>query len=178
MRPDSMLRKALVIGVLVFGAGVAILSGQAEDRLPTPEVTGFQAVEVSDGIGYVMRVKLGDIEEYVGLSLLCRSSGKIEVRVYFGGFPNTRQPVQLAVRDAAGRVNRFGPVVRGGPEAGFHSPQITEPADVERFVNIALQAGSLVSNGYRSFWNRASVEDIRRVLEKFSSCASTGGHLR
>ncbi len=178
MMPNRILRKALVVCALAFGVGVAILSGQAENRFPTPEIRGFEPVEVSDGIGYVMRAELGNTGEYVGLSLLCRRPGEVEAGAYFGGFPSTRQPVQLAVRDAAGRVQRFGPVVRGGPEAGFHSPRITGAAEVERFVNIALQAGSLVSNGYRSFWNRASAADNRRVLDTFSSCAGTGEQLR
>ena len=178
MKPDSLMRKSLVVAVLAIGAGVAILTGQAENRLPTPEVAGFQTVDVEDGTGYVMRAQLGDTGEYVGLSLLCRGSGEVEAGVYFGGFPSSRQPVQLAVRDIGGRVERFGPVVKGGPEAGFHSPRITEVADVKRFVDVALQPGSLVSNGYRSFWNRASAADNRMVWEEFVGCARIGDESR
>ena len=86
-------------------------------------------------------------------------------------FPGRHIPLQFAVQDAGGQVERFGPVFRAGPESGFHSPRLVDWPEVERFVRIALRPGSLVSNGHRSFQNRASESDNRRVLDDFLACA-------
>ena len=79
-------------------------------------------------------------------------------------------PVQLAVRSPDGAVERFGAVLAGGPEAGFHSPQLRDPHDAQRFVTVALQPGALISNGYRSFWNRASEQRNQQVRDEFLAC--------
>ena len=63
--------------------------------------------------------------------------------------------MQLAVRTDDGTALRFGPVVRGGPEAGFQSLRITDPAGAARCADAARQAGSLVSNDHCSFRNLA-----------------------
>ena len=123
-------------------------------------------------LAYAMRGRLGNTNTYLGLSLLCpRSTAKrVEITAYFGGFPADARPVQLAVRDAAGTVEHFGPAVRGSPASGFHSPRVTDPLQALEFVNAALQPGSLVSNGYRSFRNRASRADNERVRNAFIRC--------
>ena len=89
---------------------------------------------------------------------------------YFGSFPGVQHALQFVVRDVDGSVERFGPVVTAGPESGFHSPRITDLAEAERFVTIALQPGSLISNGYRSFWNRVSEARNSEVREAFVAC--------
>ena len=157
------------LAVLSIVAG-AVAAHAGLERVPTPEIGRIEVREEGGQVGYMMRGEIGDTGYYVGLALVCRmdGTGKAEVTVFFGGFPETRQPVQLAVRDAGGRVERFGPVVRGGPESGFHSPKLT--AEVERFVSVALKPGSLVSNGYRSFWNRVGEAENRRVAESFLGC--------
>ena len=157
--------------LLILAGGAAVV--QSTDRLPTPEIDRFEVVEGTSQVAYVMRGQLGNTGHYVGLALVCGQDGpsRLEITVFFSGFPHTRQPVRLAVQDAGGRVERFGPLVKGGPESGFHSPRLTDREEVERFVGIALKPGSLVSNGYRSFWNRVSEAENKRVAESFLGCA-------
>ena len=178
MTRDRWRRELPNLLMIGLSAVVVVVQGQAQELLPTPEVSGFERVDAVEIVGYVMRAEVADTDVIVGLSLVCEGPGDVEVVVYFGGFPSTRQPVQLAVRDVAGRVERFGPVVTGGPEAGFHSPRLTELPEVERFMRIALRPGSLVSNGYRSFWNRASAADNQQVLDEFAVCMGTGEQVR
>ena len=127
------------------------------------------------GLGHARRAR--DTGHYLGLSIVCRmdGSGGVEVTAYFSSFPGTHHPVQLMVRSAGGQTYRFGPVVAGGAQAGFHSPQITEPEKAERFLRLALAPGSLVSNGYRSFRNRVSESRNREVLEAFLDCVNGRG---
>lgn len=171
MRVDSKMQKGLMIGALVLGVCVAALVAEGDDRWPTPELATFEAVEVSGGLAYAMRGQLGESGEHVGLVVLCQKGETVEAGAYFGSFPGRHITLQFAVRDAGGHVERFGPVLRAGPESGFHSPRLVDWPEVERFVRIALQPGSLVSNGHRSFRNRASEADNRRVLDEFLGCA-------
>ena len=140
---------------------------------PTPEITQIDALaERPDTVAYAMRGMLGNSGEYVGLAVQCAPQGTAEPQVtaFFGAFPGPQHPVQLAVRNPDGTGEGFGPVVRAGPEAGFHSPQLTAPQDVVRFVQRALQPGALISNGYRSFWNRVSATRNQQVREEFLAC--------
>ena len=119
-----------------------------------------------------MRGTLGTSGEVIGLAVLCAMHGSAEIQAtaFFGTFPGAHRPVQLAVRGPGGTVERFGAVVAGGPEAGFHSPQLRVSHDAQRFVTAALQPGALVSNGYRSFWNRASARRNQQVRDAFVAC--------
>ena len=139
---------------------------------PTPEITQLDRLEAPHTVAYAMRGALGESGEYVGLAFLCATRGpaEIEVTAFFGAFPGSHHPVQLAVRGPDGTVERFGPVVKAGPESGFHSPQFTTPPDAARFVSSALRSGALISNGYRSFWNRVSVARNRQVRDEFLAC--------
>ena len=112
MMRDKWRRKLPKLVMLMFGV-VMVQEGQAQERLPTPEIAGFEAVDVAEGVAYVMRAEVAGTGVYVGLSLLCEGPGEVEAVAYFGSFPGSRQPVQLAVKDAAGQIERFGPVVRG-----------------------------------------------------------------
>ena len=119
-----------------------------------------------------MRAELGDSGFFVGLALICRAEdpAHAEATAYFSGFPEDRRPVQLAVRGAEGTAERFGRAVSGGPESGFHSPQVTDLQDLARFVGAALRPDALVSNGYRSFWNRASAARNAEVRGEMLGC--------
>lgn len=61
-------------------------------------------------------------------------------------------------------------MIAAGPESEFHSPQLRDPHEAVRFVSVALQPGALISNGYRSFWNRASAARNRQVRGEFLAC--------
>ena len=148
-------------------------AAQAGDTFPTPEIARI------DEARHPRRGRLGDegrarkLRRYGGPRRRLRDIGgalRVEATAFFGGFPRDRRPVQLAVRTAQGTVHRFGPVVSGGPEAGFHSPRITDPAEAGRFADAAFRPGSLVSNGYRSFRNRAGEARNRAVREAFLAC--------
>ena len=159
--------------VLLLGLHVMLpITGCGDTTWPTPEITEIEALDVPGTITYVMREEVGDSGQYVGLGVVCATDGssRVEVTGYFGSFPGVHQAVQFAVRGVDGRVERFGPVVTAGPESGFHSPRITDLAEAERFVTIALQWGSLISNGYRSFWNRVSEARNSEVREAFVAC--------
>lgn len=158
----------------IFLAAMLALAGaaDADDTFPTPEIDRIHDLGIPHAIAYAMRGELGRSGTYVGLAVLCATEGpgRVEATAYFGGFPRDRRSVQLAVRAADGTVKRFGPVVSAGPESGFHSPRITDHAQAERFAGAAFRPGSLVSNGFRSFWNRAGAARNREVREAFIAC--------
>ena len=157
----------------ILAAMLALLPAPDAAALhPTPEIRTIEPIGVPGAIAYAMRAPLPGTRSMTGLSLLCRPSGseRIAVTAYFGGFPPDRRPVQLAVGTRDGTVLRFGPVVRGGREHGFHSPVISDPRQAERFLRAALSPGSLVSNGYNSFRNRVAAARNRTVLHRFLSC--------
>ena len=173
-----MEKRGIKAATLVLSClfGVLVGFGQAQGRWPTPEISKIEPVEVSGGVAYAMRGEVGETGEYVGLAVICRRAGadRIEARVFFGSFPGRGKRVQLAVKDPAGRVERFGPVLSGSPAAGFHSPLLSDSEEAKRFARAALQPGSLISNGHRSFWNRAGEPDNQRVLGVFLGCAEGG----
>ena len=160
--------KTIVLAMAFALSGTA----QAEDTLPTPEIARIHDLGIPGAVAHAMRGELGRSGIRVGLRVLCATEGprRVEATAFFGGFPRDRRPVQLAVRTADGTVERFGPVVSAGPEAGFHSPRITDPGEAERLIDAALRPGSLVSNGFRSFWNRAGEARNRAVREAVLAC--------
>jgi len=166
MRRVSVLALSAALAPLLVGIG------HTAPPWPTPEIREIAALGGQDTVAYAMRGPLGDSGEYVGLAVLCALHGpaEIEVTVFFGTFPGAAYPVQLAAGVPDKTVEHFGPVVRAGPESGFHSPQLRDPHDAERFVMVALQPGSLISNGYRSFWNRVSAPRNQQVREEFLAC--------
>ena len=165
-------------GWAVWMAAAAVIvgawpgAGQAEELWPTPEIATILELGDGDGLAYVMRGELGRTGYFVGLALICSTTGayNVEAGASFLGFPEDRRPLQLVVRGEDGTVERFGRVVSAGPESGFHSPRMVEAGEVARFVNAALRPGALVSNGYRSFWNRVSERRNEAVREAFLAC--------
>ncbi|MDE0174767.1 MAG: hypothetical protein OYH76_16195 [Defluviicoccus sp.] len=144
----------------------------AHAQHPTPEIQVIQEIPIPGSVAYGMRARLGATDTYLGLTFLCTLSPpvEIEITVYFGAFPADGRPIQLAIRRSDGQILRFGPVVHAGPRSGFHSPRITDRRQAERFANAALRPGTLVSNGYRSFWNRGSRRDNRTARLRFLDC--------
>lgn len=158
---------------VLLAAALALAGGaQAGETFPTHGIAQIDELEIPGAAAWAMKGALGNSGITVGLAAVCVTAGplRVEAAAFFGGFPRDRRPVQLAVRTAEGAVHRFGPVVSGGPEAGFHSPRITDPAEAGRFADAAFRPGSLVSNGYRSFWNRAGEVRNRTVREAFMAC--------
>ena len=166
LRPAGLFMKLAVLFLALLSVGYA------DTTYPTPEITRIEPLGAPGARAWVMRGELEGTGHYVGLGIVCREEapGGVEVTAYFSSFPGKEHPVQLAVRSAGGRGESFGPVVAAGPESGFHSPRLTDPDEAERFLRLALEPGSLVSNGYRSFWNRVSEARNREVLTAFLAC--------
>ena len=145
--------------------------GTGAQPWPTPGITQIDSLHAPHAVAYAMRGELGSSGEAVGLGVIYATRGPaaIEVIAFFGAYP-ADQPVQFAGRGGDGTVERFGAVEVGGRASGFHSPRLTTPQDADRFVRIALRPGALISNGYRSFWNRASAARNRQVREEFLRC--------
>ena len=157
----------------LMAAALAVSGGaQAGETFPTPEIARVDELDIPGAAAWAMKGALGDTDIAVGLAAVCATGGprRVEVTAFFGGYPADRRPVQLAVRTAEGTVHRFGPVVSGGADSGSHSARITDPGEAGRFAGTAFRAGSLVSNGYRSFRNRADEVRNRAVREAFLAC--------
>ncbi len=165
----------LMKAIAALAALALVGEAYAAGPLPTPVLDRIVQLEAPHALVYAMRGMLGDGSTYVGFAVVCPTRGRdrIVVEVHLGGCPHDRRPVQLAVRRADGAVERFGPVLTAGPESGFHSPQLTDPREAERFAKAALRPGSLISNGYNSFWNRASETRNREARETFLACLRT-----
>ena len=161
------LKTALLAAVLALPG-----AAQAGEIFSTPEIAQIDELDIPGAAAWAMRGALGNSGITVGLAAVCATEGprRVEATAFFGGFPRDRRPVQLAVRTVEGTVERFGPVVSGGPEAGFHSPRIKDAAEAGRFADVAFRPGSLISNGYRSFRNRAGEARNRAVREAFMAC--------
>ncbi len=163
---ESSPRTAVVTAMLLTAtAGAAAQSA-------TPTVHLIEEAAVGGAAAWILRAPLPGTVDQVGIAMTC-DGGWPEVTVFLGAFPPASTPVQLAIRSAAGRVERFGPVLdHYGPRSGFHSPQLSDPDEVARFLDAALETGALVSNGYNSFWNRVAPARNREVRARMRACGA------
>ena len=139
----------LVVSVLAAGIGAA--SAQPS---PTPRARALAVdVDNAERTLFVVAEPSQEPQSRFGFYLLCdRARRVVEVGFSFGTFPPGK-PVQAAVRRADGTAERFGPLVRGAPGSGFHSPSFSDPGIVRRAVSSVFTSGALVSNGHNSVWN-------------------------
>lgn len=156
-------------------AGVAD-RGRIKALQDTPEITRLIAVPDYPAPAFAMRAKLPHGSDYIGMAFTCDadSPSGLTITAFFGGFPQNRKPLQFAIRTEDGKVLRLGPVFTAGPESGFHSPQFTEASDVEPLLLSALRPNTLISNGYRSFWNRISPAENQHVRDTMLACLRRG----
>ena len=153
-------------------------SGAGAQTVKTPEARSF-AIRVEAGthvaFGVAEPLPGSDGGLRIGFAVSCeRASGKLEALMSFGSVPLDRS-VQAAAGVPGGRVERFGPVVRGGgPAAGFHDPRVVGREDVLRFIDAAFAPGSLVSNGHNSIWNRVGARENREARTALRRCAGAG----
>ena len=147
-------------------------SAQGAGPVPTPEASTIVKLDIPGTLAWTMKAPLADTGHYVGFSLICSMTvpGELKATAFFGPFPHDRRPLEVAIRTPAGTIERFGPVVTAGPESGFHSLQITNWVSILRFANASLVPSSLISNGYNSFWNRASTSDNLETWKAFRAC--------
>ena len=144
----------------------------AAAQIPTPTLSSWERVELGRERGWVM---VGDATSpdapwRPGAMVMCTGGDTPRLGAYFGPFPSDGRPVQFAVRLPDQSVERAGPVVRGGPGTGFHEPLVEDPATALRIGRAVLTTGALVSNGYFSFWNAASMAANSQVLADLERC--------
>ena len=156
----------LISCVVAFGAVHA-------KRVPTPEAFSFSITrDTTTELVYGFVLPLQD--ERVGAVARCdRTAGALRAGLYFGFFPSG-VPVQAAVRLADGTVERFGPVLRTGPDSGFHAPAFTDPSTVLRLLHAVFSEGALVSNGHNSFWNRIPAAAGAEARDELLACQASG----
>lgn len=166
MTPSS--RQFAITAVLL----AALASPARAADLPTPEIRTIERLDIDGAAVWAMRAAIEGTGINIGLGLACPDDPRqpVQATVFLGPFPPPGRRVQLAVRLPDRTVERFGPVVVPGPRAGFHSPRLERPRQIERFVDAALRTGSLVSNGHRSFLNRAADADNRAAALAFLDC--------
>ena len=143
----------------------------AADLTETPQVTRLPPLAGGRGAGFLLRAPLpGAGRRFLGVYVACAQL-QLTAAASFGPFPEDGRPVQLAVRGPLGDVDRFGPVVRhAGAASGFHSPLIDDPDEARRFVAAAFRQGALISNGYRSLWNRVDESENAGVRFFAETC--------
>lgn len=155
---------ALLFLVLVTGVVVAA-------QRPVPQIRAFQRAPGPGGS--VLHVLVGPdrgVGWRLGMVFECRSGARPVIAVFLGPFPADPRRLQLAVRGPDGVVERFGDVFVAAPGAGFNDTYLEASAEQRRFARAALRSGALVSNGYNSFYNRASAVNNRAVLDALARC--------
>ncbi len=166
------------VAVLALLAGTVVSGPEAAaDGIPAPiETPEARTINVAvDDNGVLVRGFAADIDGMpwrLGVVVVCDiATGRLEGHLSFGSFPENR-PVQAAVLAPDGALERFGPVVvtEHGALSGFHSP-IVEGDDVLRLMAAAFSEGALVSNGWRSVWNRIPAADNDRARVDILECA-------
>ena len=149
--------------------------GVFAQKVPTPVATAFNIEEDEDNgfliFGWHLTLGLSG-RESVGLVVTCdRTTAVLEAMLFFSFFP-ANKPVQLAVRTPEDHEWFHGKPVIAGERSGFHSPILSEPDDVQDFLDHAMRHGSLISNGHNSFWNKLPEEENRRAREALGECGS------
>ena len=155
-------------------AATMLLTAAAETTAQpsTPEIHLIEEAATGSGASaWIMRAPLPNTVDQIGLAMTCDNG--VEITVFLGAFPPAGIPVQLAIRTSSGSVERFGNVIdHAGRHSGFHSPRLTDPNQVTRFLDAALKKDALVSNGYNSFWNRVAPERNRTVRTTLRTCGA------
>lgn len=181
MRSTGALRPAFRVFLIALGVASVCVPGPAAhaQQVETPEARSF-AIRVDDdgqlAIGVAEPLPGGGPHVRIGFAVRCeRASGKLEAWLSFGSVPAGKR-VQAATGHPEGKVERFGPVMRGGgAAAGFHSPMIAGREDVLRFIDAAFVTGALISNGHNSVWNRIGEAENREARAALRRCAGAGG---
>ncbi len=165
-----MIANRIIIAALVLIlAPAAMASGN--EPVPTPMIKEFNIFDETAAGGFVLGAVLpleGQPDVRVGMALVCEEA-RIEVRGFFGFYP-VDLPVQMAVKSPDGKVWRHDRRELTVPQSGFHSPIITERSQVVAFLQVTLQRGSLISNGFNSFWNDLPEDINRKTSARLLAC--------
>ena len=155
-----------------LGALLALASQSGTGAVETPEATAFAlSRETTDEVLFAFAAGLPGSGEQLGMYIRCeRAAKRLSAGLFFGTYPSGK-PVQAAVRTREGTVERFGPVMRGSARSGYHSPELTDAAEVRRLLASALGEGALLSNGHNSVWNRIPAPENQRARKAIEQCA-------
>ncbi len=146
-------------------AAIAMACAPAAEA-PTPTVGSLEAVRDGETDVLLARVTVGGA--VVGFALSCAAARPL-MTVYLGPFPSRLQALQLATRTAGGSVTRFGAAFRADAASGFHSPRLAGD-DLAAFLEAVLAAGTLVSNGYRSYRVQLTSTERTRLVTFLEDC--------
>ena len=149
--------------------GLTPAATEMREAAETPRLQTVEPIEVENGVWAVMRGEFDNGRWLIGMATGCQDAEPV-VQLSLGPFPADERAVQLAVRTPAGHVERFGPILRAGPEAGFHGPEVRGTEAVGRFTDSALISGALISNGFHSFFNVGDEETQRSLLSALEAC--------
>lgn len=166
-----------VTALILLAGTIACGSAPADEDLAPVETPEARTINVDvDANGTRGRGFAADMDGMpwrIGVVIVCDiATGLLEGHLSFGSFPDNR-PVQAAVLAPGGAVERFGPAVwtEHGALAGFHSPVVEGRDNVLRLMAAAFTEGALVSNGWRSVWNRIPAADNARARGDILECA-------
>ena len=167
---------SLLLAVALATLSTTVAAPANAQQAPTPEATSMLTM-IDDGarlaIGFA--VPLPGVTDKIGLAVVCgRAERSLMAALFFGAFPDGK-PVQAAVRDPAGRIARFGPVVRGSSRSGFHDPEVHDRDEVLQLMEMAFAHGALLSNGHNSVWNRIADSHNRSAHRRLLDCAGERG---
>ena len=166
------------VTALILLAGTIACGAVPADDVPAPvETPEARTINVAvDANGMRARGFAAEVDGMpwrLGVVVVCEiATGLLEGHFSFGSFPDNL-PVQAAALAPNGAVERFGAAVwtEHGALAGFHSPVVEGRDDVLRLLAAAFRKGALVSNGWRSVWNRISVAGNTRARDAILECA-------
>ena len=111
-----------------------------------------------------------------GMIVVCeREAGRIVANLHFGPFPRY-VTVQPLVRAANGVAIRFGEerTLGNGLRAGWHSPVLTETAEVAHFIDAAFVHGVWIANRHTAFRNGVPEDEIAAAKAALLDCAGGG----
>lgn len=144
--------------------------------LPVPAaplvITDVKHAEERGADAYVARAPYAP-DFYLGFALLCERADT-SLTVFLGGFPHDARPVQFRLIAGNGKQTVFGPRVRGGASAGFHSPRLTDKGKISEFFRLALDGQALVTNGYRGFTIQLPPGKARGFEQSLARCGLKG----
>ena len=146
----------LVLSALAFGL-LALSACTAAAQYPTPSITQLMVppageASLQDAIILVAPYPPGDPNPTLRVGLFASCDPPL-ITFSLGHFPADLRPVQLAFRTIDGDVHHYGPAfTHSGPSSGFHSPELSDLEQIRHFFAEGLKFGTLVSNGFTSFY--------------------------
>ncbi len=162
-------------GLAIAAVLAAVPPASGDDALPAARE--FSVTEAPSGQvvrGFALEAGGEAHAHYrIGMAVVCQpSTGEIAAHLFFGPFPAARA-VQTMVWSADGGVSRFGAAAISdhGALSGFHSPILTDRAEVAAFVAAAFAPGAVIGNGHVAFRNLVPATENEEAASALLDCA-------